>query len=189
MGLKAILEFLPLLIFLITYKMLNLKIAIIMLMISSVASLIILKLKNIQITHLMLATYAIMLIFGGLTLYTDDIYFIKIKPTIINLIFGTILLIDRFMFKRVRIISKIIPIFKSLEMSKLNKLTLIWGLYFLFCALLNEIVWRNFSEQTWVYFKVFGFALINILFSILNIIVLRNFLGKNLNVENLTFKE
>ncbi|MFM2281438.1 MAG: intracellular septation protein, partial [Pseudomonadota bacterium] len=47
-----------------------------------------------------------------------------------------------------------------------NKLTLRWGLFFLFLAVLNEVVWRNFSTDAWVTFKVWGTMPITFLFTL-----------------------
>ncbi len=177
MGLKfkAILEFLPLILFMIFYKFYTMKIAIIALIISTAFSLLMMKLKNIKIPQLTLVGYAIMLIFGALTVYTDDAFFIKIKPTIINIIFASILVFDRFRKYNNKLIFKAIPTLRALPFAKLNNFILFWAGYFIFCSILNEIVWRNFDEETWVYFKVFGFMIINVVFLIVNLFLLRSY--------------
>ena len=102
--------------------------------------------------------------FGGLTLWLQDDLFIKLKPTIINTLFGVILL-GGLLFGQ----SLLGYVFNSafkLDAEGWRKLTLRWGLFFLFLAVLNEVVWRNFSTDTWVAFKVWGTMPITILFTV-----------------------
>lgn len=102
--------------------------------------------------------------FGGLTLWLQDDLFIKLKPTIINTLFGVILL-GGLLFGQ----SLLGYVFNSafkLDEEGWRKLTLRWGIFFLFLAVLNEVVWRNFSTDTWVAFKVWGTMPITILFTV-----------------------
>jgi intracellular septation protein len=105
----------------------------------------------------------VVFVFGGLTLWLQDDLFIKLKPTIINTLFGGILL-GGLLFGQ----SLLGYVFNSafkLDAEGWRKLTLRWGLFFIFLALLNEVVWRNFSTDTWVSFKVWGTMPITILFT------------------------
>lgn len=103
-------------------------------------------------------------IFGGLTLWLADDHFIKLKPTIVNLIFATVLLgglaagqsLLRHLFG---------DVFKLTD-EGWRQLTLRWGLFFIVLAILNEVVWRNFSTDTWVSFKVFGIMPLTMLFGL-----------------------
>lgn len=184
LHLKAILEFLPLVLFLITYKFYTMKAAVAVLLIASAISLLIMKYKKIKIPQLTLIGYGIMLVFGSLTIYMDDTFFIKIKPTIINIIFASILIIDRFRAATNKLVCKGVPMLRALPIAKLNSFILFWAAYFIFCALLNELVWRNFEEETWVYFKVFGLMLINMAFFTINFFLLRGYFdGKNVKTR------
>ncbi|MGI9366177.1 MAG: septation protein A [Rhizobiaceae bacterium] len=101
-----------------------------------------------------IVTAVVVSIFGGLTLYLQDDLFIKLKPTIINTMFGTIL-IGGMIFGRSFLKTVMGPAFQ-LDEEGWNKLTWRWGLFFLVLAVVNEIVWRNFSESFWVGFKFWG---------------------------------
>lgn len=106
----------------------------------------------------------VVFVFGGLTLWLQDDLFIKLKPTIINTLFGGILLVG-LLFGQ----SLLGYVFNSafkLDAEGWRKLTLRWGVFFLFLAVLNEVVWRNFSTDTWVAFKVWGTMPITILFTV-----------------------
>ncbi|MEO0799532.1 MAG: septation protein A [Pseudomonadota bacterium] len=101
--------------------------------------------------------------FGGLTLYLQDEYFIKIKPTIVNLLFAT-LLGGGLIFRR--------PLLKYLfgDTFQLTDegwrlLTIRWSIFFVFLAILNEVIWRNFSTDFWAGFKLFGVLPITMVFA------------------------
>jgi len=103
------------------------------------------------------------LVFGGLTLVLADELFIKLKPTLVNGLFAVILL-GGLAFKR----SLLKPLFGSafqLNDAGWRTLTLRWGLFFVFLAILNEIVWRSFSTDFWIAFKLFGVLPITVVFA------------------------
>ncbi len=103
------------------------------------------------------------LAFGALTIWLHDDTFIKIKVTLINALFGAILLAGLALG---RLWLKLI-MGEALEMDDegWRKLTLRWGLFFLFLAGLNEVVWRSVSTDAWVNFKVFGLLPITFVFA------------------------
>ncbi len=110
-----------------------------------------------------LVTGIFVLAFGALTLFLQDEMFIKIKPTLVNILFGATLLIALFGFNY--------PLMKllfdgpfKLDETGWRKLTFRWGCYFLFLAVVNEIVWRNFSNDFWVNFKVWATMPMTIVF-------------------------
>jgi len=112
------------------------------------------------------ATFSALILgfFCGLTIFFNDEYFIKIKPTIINLIFAGILFYGNFIQK---------PMLKYLlgEQIKVSfkdwqSLSLRWAFFFCMLAFLNEIIWRNFSTDFWVQFKVFGMMTISMIFTV-----------------------
>jgi intracellular septation protein len=120
-----------------------------------------------------LITAVFVLIFGGLTLYLADETFIKLKPTIVNLMFASILFIG-LVTRRLLIKIVLEGAFQLTERGWLL-LTRAWIAFFLFLAALNEVVWRNFSTDTWVDFKVFGVMPLTLLFSFaLMPIIMRN---------------
>ena len=111
-----------------------------------------------------LVSGVIVLIFGGLTLWLQDELFIKMKPTIVNTLFGVTLLGGLFFGKS--LLGYVFDEAFRMDEEGWRKLTFRWGLFFLFLAVLNEVVWRGFSTGFWVAFKVWGTMPITILFTL-----------------------
>ncbi len=111
-----------------------------------------------------LVSGVIVFVFGGLTLYLQDETFIKMKPTIVNVLFGGLLLGGLLFGKS--LIGYVLGESINLTDRGWKILTLSWGLFFLVLAGLNEIVWRNTSTDTWVAFKVWGIMPLTIAFSL-----------------------
>ena len=105
----------------------------------------------------------VVFIFGALTLYLQDDVFIKMKPTIVNTLFGGVLLGGLFFGRS--LLGYVFDSAFSLDAEGWKKLTFRWGLFFLFLALVNEVVWRNFSTDAWVTFKVWGIMPITLAFT------------------------
>lgn len=105
----------------------------------------------------------VVLVFGSLSLWLKDETFIKMKPTIVNALFGVVLLGGLLFGKS--LLGYVFNAAFQLDDEGWRKLTLRWGIFFLFLSVLNEVVWRNFSDETWVNFKVWGTMPITILFT------------------------
>ncbi|HAE49166.1 MAG: septation protein A [Tistrella sp.] len=102
--------------------------------------------------------------FGGLALIFDDELFIKIKPTVVNTLFGVILLGGLALGRP--LLKPLVGWAFLLDHQGWLKITRNWGLFFLLLAVINEVVWRNFSTDFWVGFKLFGIMPLTLLFSI-----------------------
>lgn len=107
---------------------------------------------------------AVVLVFGGLTLYLADEHFIKMKPTIVNALFGCVLL-GGLAFGRPLLPIVLDSVFR-LTAEGWRKLTLRWAVFFLILAVLNEVVWRTQTTDTWVNFKVFAIMPLTLLFAL-----------------------
>ncbi len=132
-------------------------------MIATVLSLVISKVVFKHLPLMPLVSCGIVLVFGGLGIYLQNELFIKMKPTIINTIFGAILLGGLYFGKS--LLGYVFNSAFNLDDEGWRKLTFRWGLFFLFLAVLNEVVWRNFSDEAWISFKLWGTMPITILFT------------------------
>ena len=110
-------------------------------------------------------TAGIVLVFGGLTLFLHDDLFIKLKPTIIYVLFGGTLLAGLALDKP--FLSILFDQMFHLSEEGWRKLTWRWALFFFALAIANEIVWRTQTTDFWVSFKLFGVVPLTFLFGAL----------------------
>lgn len=171
--LKMFLDIAPLAFFFVAYKFFGVIAATGMLTFATVVTLIITYLKTRKIAVAPLVTGIVVAIFGTLTIVLHDDFFIKIKPTLVNLIFAGLLLGGLACKKT--LLKNVMESALSIDEKGWQVLTLRYGLFFVFLAGLNEFIWRNFSTDFWVNFKVFGMFSITILFTILQ----ANFIKKH----------
>ncbi|WP_439816659.1 septation protein A [Zavarzinia sp. CC-PAN008] len=140
-------------------------------MAATLASLAVTYHQERRIPVLPLVSGVCVLAFGGLTVALDDELFIKIKPTVVNLLFATALfagLAFRQFFLKMLLGSMI-----ALDDAGWRILTVRWGVFFLILAALNEIVWRSFSTETWISFKLLGIMPLTLVFSALQLPLLQ----------------
>ena len=117
-----------------------------------------------KIPWMPIITGVFIIFFGGLTLFFHEENFIKFKPTIINILFAVILLAG-LKFNKLFLKMAMSKAFQLKE-STWKKLTLRWSCFFLFLALVNEVVWRTQSTDFWVSFKVFGILPLTLIFAV-----------------------
>jgi intracellular septation protein len=133
-----------------------------------VAVLIALAISYVMTKHIAImpvVTAIIVLVFGGLTLILHDDLFIKLKPTIIYVLFGGVLL-GGLAFNK-QFLSILFDQMFHLTPEGWRKLTWRWALFFLFLAVVNEIVWRTQTTDFWVSFKLFGVVPMTMIFGAL----------------------
>ena len=163
---KFFADFGPLLLFFIIYfkNDNNLKLAIPPFIIATLVALALVYFLEKKISIVPLISGILISLFGGLTIYFDNKIFFYMKPTIINLLFASFLFFGKYFTKK--------PLLKiffqntlSLEQEGWRILNYRWMFFFIFVAVLNEIVWRTQSEPFWVNFKVWGLLPISFLFA------------------------
>lgn len=142
-------------------------------MVATVISLVVSRSVLGRIPVMPLVSGIFVVAFGALTLILHDAVFIKLKPTIVNALFSIILfgslLLDR-------------PLLRPLmgDMFQLTDrgwviLTVRWACFFAFLAILNEIVWRNFSESFWISFKIWGIMPLTMAFALAQMGILKRY--------------
>ena len=167
--LKFLTDFGPLLIFFYYYYKNDndLSAAILPLIITTIIAVMIVYLIEKKIPYVPLIGAILISFFGGMSLYLNNPIFLYIKPTIVNLIFASTLLLSKYFLNK-----NIIKIFlsKSLQLTELgwNKLNNRWAYFFIFLAIINEIIWRTQApekEYIWVNFKVWGILPLTFIFT------------------------
>ena len=142
-------------------------------MIAMVVSLIVSQLVLHRIAVMPVVTAVVVLVFGGLTFYFHDTSFAKMKPTVINALFGVVLLggllfgqsLLRYVFGEVY----------KLKPAGWTILTWRWGIFFLVLAVLNEVVWRVFGDNVWAQYKTFATPVATVLFAMAQVGVLSKY--------------
>ncbi len=164
--LKFITDFGPLLIFFTIYYKSgnNLKIAIPPLIISTIIAVGIIYFVEKKIPFVPLIGGVVITIFGGLTLYFNNPVFIYMKPTIVNILFAVILIVSKSLYQK-NFLKFFLQTAFQLNDIGWDKLNFRWAYFFIFLALLNEVVWRTQPETTWVNFKVWGILPITVIFT------------------------
>ena len=172
---RLALDFGPILIFFVTNalasgpdKMAQVKIATAAFMLATAAAMLVSKMRTGRISPMLWMSGALVLVFGGLTLYFDNDSFIKMKPTIVYLMFASILAFGlatgRPLLKQL-----LEAAYPGLNDVGWRKLTINWAAFFFVMGIVNELVWRNSSWDFWVGFKLWGVMPSTLLFAAANI--------------------
>ena len=160
---KLLIDIGPLAVFFIFYTRSGLQSSILPFMVATVIAVLFSYILEKKIPIMPTVGAAIVLLFGGLTIYFDNDVFFKMKPTIINVLFAVILyggiLINKPLLKY------LLGAALKLEEAGWKILTQRWIGFFIALAVLNEIVWRTQSTDVWVNFKVFGILPITFIFT------------------------
>jgi intracellular septation protein len=163
--LKLTLDLGPLLLFFVANARLGIYVATGVFMVAVLLALAVAWAMTRHVEIMPIVTAVIVLVFGGLTLVLHDDVFIKVKPTIIYVLFGGVLLGGIFFDKP--LLGTVLGSVFNLTAEGWRKLTWRWALFFFALAVLNEIVWRTQSTDFWVSFKVFGVVPLTLVFGAL----------------------
>jgi intracellular septation protein len=172
--LKTALELAPLLVFF-TVNLLtkNIILGTGVFMVATIAALIASRMMFGKIPVMPLVSGVLVLVFGGLTVWLDDAVFIKLKPTIVNLMFAAILF-GGLLYGKSLLRYVLGEVFKLTD-EGWRILTFRWAIFFVVLAVVNEIVWRNFSESFWIGFKFMGVMPITAVFGLAQLGLLKRY--------------
>ena len=172
--LKFITEFGPVIAFFIGYRVGGILEATLYMLVVSVIGLLITYLKERKINSINLISSSLLFATASLTLFSGNSIFIKMKPTVLYCVFACVFLITNFKWKPAvqYLLGASIKFKEDKNWYSLN-FRFMW--FFILMACANEIIWRNFSEEIWVSFKVFGAMPITIIFILLQMpFIMRN---------------
>lgn len=170
-------NFLSLVAFFVSYKMFGIMHAIFVLIALNILSIVVIYVvsKSVPAPHLISAL--IVILFGSIALASKDSAFIKIKVTVLNAIFAMVLFTSVLMKKD--LFRYILGDSIRLEEKAYRVLSMRFASFFALLAVLNEIIWRNFSESFWVNFKVFGIISITSIFMLAHLPFIKRNLKQN----------
>lgn len=174
----ALLEYIPLIVFFITYKFVDIYWATASLIVTSALQILYFVIKKEKVPTKNWIFFILILVFGGLTIFLRDDMFLKWKVTIINIVFAMALIISRYVFKK-NFIKNFLSEALTLPETIWDKLNIAWAIFFASCAALNLYVAFNFSQEAWVNFKIFGLIGLTLVFAIGSIISLHKYLPKD----------
>ncbi|MFQ1048513.1 septation protein A [Avibacterium paragallinarum] len=179
---KQLLEFIPLLVFFIVYKLVGIREAAIALIIATLIQLILLKLKYGKIEKQQLIMGSAVVFFGALSAYFNELEFLKWKVTVVYALFALALIISQVIFKK-PLIQQLLGKEIQLPDTVWNKLNLGWAGFFLFCMILNIIISQYFSDDLWVDFKTFGIIGLSLIATVATGVYIYRYLPKTENKE------
>ena len=180
--LRPVVEYGPIAAFFIAYSIADLFVATASIMVATALALALSYIVERRIPMMPLITAGIIGVFGGLTLWLQDETFIKMKPTIIQAIFGTILIFG-LLTNRLFMKSLMGSVWHVTD-EGWRVLTVRFALFFFLMGALNEVVWRTQSTNLWVNFKVFGLMGLTIIFIIAQFSLVKRFTIKDTGTIN-----
>ena len=163
---KLLYDFFPIVLFFIAYKSYDLYVATAVIIVASTVQVGLSWLRHRKVEKMHLITLVIVVIFGGLTLILKDPLFIKWKPTVVNWLFGTAFLGSQFIGKKT-LVERMMSTQVELPAPVWRGLNLAWVAFFITMGVVNLYVAYNYSEDTWVNFKLFGVLGLTFVFIIL----------------------
>jgi len=172
-GYRSILEMGPLLLFFGVNYFYGIMAGTAVLVISTLLSLILSWYWFKNIPMMAAAGCVAVVFFGGLTIFFDDEFFIKIKPTIVSIIIAGVLASGKILGKNP--LAAIMKSAVSLKQEGWDKLTWLWVGMFIVMAIANEIAWRNLTTDQWVSFKAFGIPILSLGFGLLSLPIMQKY--------------
>ncbi|WMC11546.1 septation protein A [Oceanimonas pelagia] len=168
---KQFAEFIPLIIFFVVYKTVDIYAATGALMAATCVQMLVQWLRHRKLEKMHLITLVLVLGFGGMTMFFHDDAFIKWKVTAVNGLFALGLLVSRYGFGK-NLIQQMLGKELTLPAAVWDRANLAWAGFFAFCGALNVYVAFNLPQEWWVNFKVFGLLGLTLLFTLATVLYL-----------------
>jgi intracellular septation protein len=177
---KFLFDLFPLILFFVAYRLADIYVATAVAIAAAVLQILWIKLTRKPIETMHWVNFAVIVFFGGATLWLQNEAFIKWKPTVLYWLFGAVLLISKYLLDK-NLMQKLLGAKVSMPDLAWNKLNLSWALFFMVAGALNLFVAFSglFTESQWVNFKVFGLMALLIVFVIAQSI----WLGKHMQQD------
>lgn len=153
---KILADLFPVILFFVAYQLYDIYVATLVAIVAAALQVAYNHLRHGKVENTHWVTLGLLVVFGGLTLVLHDPTFIKWKPTVVNWLFAAAFLLSQLFMKR-SLLRRMMDHAVSLPDQAWLRLNMAWVLFFTAMGVLNLYVAYNFSEETWVNFKLFGF--------------------------------
>ena len=160
---KFLYDFFPILLFFVAYKAFDIYVATGVAIAAAAVQTLVFRVRHGRFEKMHLITFFLLLVFGGLTLFLHDPLFIKWKPTVINWLFAVVFLGSHWIGDR-PLVERMMGHAIKADRPVWMRLSWMWIAFFTGIGLVNLYVAYNFSEETWVNFKLFGMLGITLAF-------------------------
>jgi len=160
---KFLFDLFPIILFFVAYKMYDIYVATAVAIAAAFVQTGLFWIKHRKFEKMHVITLGILVVFGGLTLFLRDPVFIKWKPTVVNWLFAATFLGAR-LFSKTTLIERMMGHAITVPAAVWTRLNLAWVLFFIFIGIVNLYVAFNYSEDTWVNFKLFGMMGLTLVF-------------------------
>jgi intracellular septation protein len=178
---NVLFEFLPLILFLGAFFYKGIYFALVVLMIAMPVGVLVKYLRTRSLDKMYFWSTVFLLLAGALTLYFRNPYFLYWKPTVFYWVVGAVFL-GSFWIGDKPLVQRFFGLVEGMPIDKVsgaqwNRLNAIWILFFVAAGMLNLYVAYNFSQETWVKFKVFGLMALTFVFMIAQTLWIANLIG------------
>ena len=172
---KQLLEFIPIILFFITYKFYDIYVATAVVIVATIIQVGITWFKYKKVETMQWVTLGLILVMGGATIYLQNEQFIKWKLTIIEWLFGLAFIGSQFFGKKL-LVERMMGASLELPAAIWKKLNWMWATFFISVGFINIYVMQNFNTDDWVTFKTFGVPGLMIIFIILQMIFIYKYI-------------
>lgn len=163
---KLLFDFLPILLFFVTYKFFGIYAATTVAIATSLIQVTFFRIKNKRFESMQVITFFSILLLGGATLFLHNEIFIKWKPTILYWILG-LLFVGSSLFAKKPLIQRMMENTIQMPQPIWHRLNMSWSIFFVLLGAANLYVVYHYSTDIWVNFKLFGTLGLTILFVII----------------------
>ena len=173
---KILFDFFPIFLFFITYRLFGIYTATAVAIVSSSLQVIIYRITHKHYEKMHLASFFLILILGGATLFFHNPWFIKFKPTGVYWLMSIAILLSQWMGAK-PLVQKMMETNIDLPAEIWKRLNLAWSIYFALLGVVNLYIAYYFSTDIWVNFKLFGGVGLTLVFVVIQAVYLTRHIG------------
>jgi len=180
---KVFFDLFPVILFFIAFKMADIYVATAAAIGATIAMIIYSKMRHGKVEKMLMINGVIISVLGGITLLLHDKTYIMWKPTVLYWLLAAALVVSNVFFKK-NLIKQMMGKMLNPPAHIWNTLNLVWVAFLIALGFLNIYVFKSFSEDTWVNFKLFGVTSMMFVFMIAQTLMLKDYLVEPVDSES-----